>query len=425
MSLIFNSLGSNYSFKFVKLALKQLVWWGDAASAQRRLHRQLRQRFERNNSYLTYKGRDAIELALKGLGIQTGDAVITQAFSCHAIEQAILRAGAEVVFVDLDPATFNPSLKLLQKKVRSQPNVKAIIIQHTLGQPADISSIAEWCQAQKIWLIEDLAQAIGGSDPQTHRQLGSFGDATVLSFGRDKIVDAVSGGAVLFLDKHYKKARQNLAQVVFERVPWWVQMRDLLYPSVTWKVRNTYRWQLGKLIHRFAKLVKLEVSPVGSPLTKAAPLPARYAELVLFQLSQLEQQVTHRRAIARLYHEQLGQNLPNWTINGEASPISQVTQESTLENATHQRYLLAVSEPDNLIKFVQQKGIYISDRWYRQPVDAGSLPFSSSYVAGSCPVAERLATMMVNLPTHRFINLQDVATITEAVKDYVHHTDTN
>src|SRR5690606_31002986 len=89
------------------------------------------------------------------------------------------------------------NIETLEKALKQNPKAKALIVQHTLGYPADIEAIASWCKKNKLVLIEDLAHSAFGQ-LEDGRLLGSFGDAIAFSFGRDKVIDSISGGAVCF-----------------------------------------------------------------------------------------------------------------------------------------------------------------------------------------------------------------------------------
>ena len=137
MKPIFNSLGSNYDHQFVWLSLRQLFW------PQKDQTQVLKQKLDdlfAADSYLFYKGRDAIEFALLSFGIGQGDQVLTQAFSCFAIEEAIVRTQAEAVFVDIDQ-DLNLTVATLEKALIKATRPKAVLVQNTLGSPAQIKKI--------------------------------------------------------------------------------------------------------------------------------------------------------------------------------------------------------------------------------------------------------------------------------------------
>ena len=196
------SLGAHYDGSFVWQSM--MLWWQTLLGIKHQesadeLQQKLSNTFG-GKVVLTYKGRDAIELALRGYGLTSNkDVVLTQAFTCFAIEEAIVRAGAKPVYVDLAKDQLNFNVKSLQAAGKKHgKNVKAVIVQHGLGHPAEIDKIREWCNRQGVLVIEDLAQSFGAAG--AGKPLGSFGDAVILSFGRDKVIDAVTGGAVVAQD---------------------------------------------------------------------------------------------------------------------------------------------------------------------------------------------------------------------------------
>lgn len=104
-------------------------------------------------------GTDALVLALRALGIQAGDEVITTAFSFFASAEAIDLVGARPVFVDVDPCTFNLDPQLLEKSI--SPRTKAVIPVHLFGQAANMTEILAIARRHGLAVIEDCAQAVG------------------------------------------------------------------------------------------------------------------------------------------------------------------------------------------------------------------------------------------------------------------------
>ena len=75
----------------------------------------------------------------------------------------------------------------------------------------------------------------------------------------------------------------------------------------------------------------------------------------------------------------------------------------------------------SLLNFLAKHQIYLFDRWYKKPVDSGSLKFSSNYQSSSCPQAEKLTQTIINLPTHQNISLADAEKIVKLVNDWSEH----
>jgi dTDP-4-amino-4,6-dideoxygalactose transaminase len=123
-------------------------------------------------------GTDALFIALKSLNIGKNDEVITVANSFIATSEAISLAGADVVFSDIDPVTYNMDVKSLGKKITKK--TKAIIPVHLYGQPADMDPILEIAKKYGLKVIEDCAQAHGAL--YKNKKAGSMGDAGTFSF---------------------------------------------------------------------------------------------------------------------------------------------------------------------------------------------------------------------------------------------------
>ena len=142
-------------------------------------------------------GTEAIHMALRALGIGPGDEVITAGNSFAATAFAIAYAGAEAVFVDIDPKDFNIDASLIESAITDK--TKAIIPVHLFGQPARMKEIMEIACRHDLKVIEDSAQAHGAElDGQ---RCGSFGDIGCFSFYPGKNLGAFGdGGAVVTND---------------------------------------------------------------------------------------------------------------------------------------------------------------------------------------------------------------------------------
>ncbi len=139
-------------------------------------------------------GTDALFIALKTLGIGAGDEVITVANSFIATSEAITQTGARVVFVDIDPRTYNIDTNKIEEKITSQ--TKAIIPVHLYGQPADMDPIIALAKKYNLKIIEDAAQAHGAV--YKGKTIGSIGDMACFSFYPGKNLGAYGdAGAIV------------------------------------------------------------------------------------------------------------------------------------------------------------------------------------------------------------------------------------
>ena len=143
-------------------------------------------------------GTDALHLALRAIGVEAGDVVVTVANTAVATVAAIEMAGARVAFVDVDEETLTMSPGALEGFLRTT-RVRAVVPVHLYGRVADMPSIAKVARAHGVAIVEDCAQAHGAQfEGQT---AGTFGDIASFSFYPTKNLGAIGdGGAVLTND---------------------------------------------------------------------------------------------------------------------------------------------------------------------------------------------------------------------------------
>ena len=142
-------------------------------------------------------GTDALFIALRCMGIGSGDEVIVPANSFIATAEAVTQTGARVVFADIDPLTYNVEAKRIEKKISQK--TKAIIPVHLYGQPADMDPILALARQHGLKVIEDAAQAHDAE--YRGRRVGSIGDCACFSFYPGKNLGAFGdAGAIVTSD---------------------------------------------------------------------------------------------------------------------------------------------------------------------------------------------------------------------------------
>jgi dTDP-4-amino-4,6-dideoxygalactose transaminase len=138
-------------------------------------------------------GSDALLLSLMAFDIGPGDEVIVPSFTFFATASCIWRLGAKIVFVDVDPVTYNVDPALIEQAIT--PATKAIIPVHLFGQCADMDPIMEIANRHGLKVIEDTAQAIGAE--YNGRPAGSIGDIGCTSFYPTKNLGGCGDGGML------------------------------------------------------------------------------------------------------------------------------------------------------------------------------------------------------------------------------------
>ncbi len=146
-------------------------------------------------------GTAALHLALIALGVERGDAVIVPSFTFPATANVVENIGAEVILCDVDERSYVMTPEGLEATLGGNrgKNIKAVIVVHEFGYPAQIEAIARTARKNGLKLIEDAACALGTSADGRHP--GYFGDAACFSFHPRKAITTGEGGAVLSTDK--------------------------------------------------------------------------------------------------------------------------------------------------------------------------------------------------------------------------------
>ena len=158
-------------------------------------------------------GTDALQLALKAVGVGEGDEVITVAHSFIATALAISQTGAKPLFVDIDPETYTMDPNALEqflrhrKKKSERQKIKAILPVHLYGHPAEMDAIMDIADRYQLTLIEDACQAHGAE--YQGRKVGSFGLLSCFSFYPTKNLGGYGDGGMVVTDdkKLFEKLR--------------------------------------------------------------------------------------------------------------------------------------------------------------------------------------------------------------------------
>lgn len=161
------------------------------------------------SALVTANGTAALALALLGIGIKPNDEIIIPGFCFVAVGNMVLQAGAKPVYVDVDKDTWNISAEKIAEKITSK--TKAILIVHNYGNPCDMDEIAKIAKENKIYLIEDAAEA--HFSKYKGKCVGTIGDIGCFSFHATKMIATGEGGAVVTnnpeLDKKMSSIRSH------------------------------------------------------------------------------------------------------------------------------------------------------------------------------------------------------------------------
>jgi len=141
-------------------------------------------------------GTSGLHLCIRALGIGAGDEVLVPSFTFIAAANAIRYERAQPVFVDIEANSLNIDPEKIEAAITSR--TRAIMVVHTFGCPAEMSSILEIAHAHGLRIIEDACEAIGAE--YDGQKAGTLGDAGVFAFYPNKQITTGEGGAIVTRD---------------------------------------------------------------------------------------------------------------------------------------------------------------------------------------------------------------------------------
>jgi dTDP-4-amino-4,6-dideoxygalactose transaminase len=164
-------------------------------------------------------GTAALHLALRMLEVEAGDVVMVQSFTFCGTTNPVTYQGAEIVFIDSEPETWNMCPEALVKAMADYQGkrVKAIMPVHLYGMPAKMNQIQVIADQYQVPVIEDAAEALGST--LNGQACGTFGLMSALSFNGNKIITTSGGGALVSKQKDYIDRARFLATQARDEAP--------------------------------------------------------------------------------------------------------------------------------------------------------------------------------------------------------------
>ena len=355
-------------------------------------------------------GRSAFLAILRSLNFSQDNEVLLQAFTCNAAANPIIWADLKPVYVDCNEKTFNIDVEDLKKKI--EPRSRVVVAQHTFGLPANMDEILEVCQRNNLILIEDCAHSLGAT--YKDKKVGTFGKAAFFSFSRDKVISSVYGGIAVTNDEELAKKLKDFQEKISYPSYFWT-LQQLLHPILmNWLILPVYNFlKLGKIIlilsqwlHILSKAVHWKEKRGKKPSYFPKRLPNALTVLTLNQFKKLERFNNHRKKIADFYSQEL--------INTKYEILDTKYKEGNI----FLRFFVKHPNAHKIIKRAWKENILIGD-WYTTPIAPHDTKLEKvQYQLGSCPQAEKLAKITLNLPTHINISEKEAGKIVDFLKKH-------
>lgn len=387
------SLSPNTEIDDVFLAWSVLfrphIWSrGDSVDA---VTRWFRERYHPTSFFSFTSGRIALYALLHAFHIKKNDEVIVQAFTCVAVPNSVRWVGATPIYVDIDE-TFNISPEDLEKKITDK--TKVIIVQHTFGIPANMDAITKIAKNHHLLIIEDCAHALGGT--YHGKKLGTLGDAAFFSFGRDKVLSSVWGGAAMInggcpISDAGEKLKKFHTSLPYASLGWTVQ--QIFHPIAFSWILPLYKSGMGKLLlvifqalHFLSFPVLPEEKNGKMPTILLRKYPNGLALLLLKQLKKLSKYSKQRKEACIRYESDL-------------KKYDEITLLPLSDESIPLRFPIYVEHPE-VIREKAKKNSILLGNWYHHTIDPEGVRLDMiGYTKGSCPKAEKAAQHCVNLPT--------------------------
>ncbi|MHC4759016.1 MAG: DegT/DnrJ/EryC1/StrS family aminotransferase [Planctomycetota bacterium] len=306
-------------------------------------------------------GTDAILNTLMSLEIGPGDEVITSPFTFFATVGCIVRAGAEPVFVDIDPKTYNIDPAKIESAITDK--TRAIMPVHLFGQMADMNPIMEIAEKHNLAVIEDAAQSI--SSTYKGKKAGNIGTAGCFSFFPSKNLGAAGDGGMIVTND----------EQLYEKIK---MMRD--------------HGQKPRYHHHY----------VGGNFR----LDPIQAAVLLVKLPYLDQWSQARRDNAAYYNEK---------FEGTVVQTPYIRDDCV---SIYNQYCIRVPRRDELVSYLGEKKIGCAI-YYPIPLHLQECFAGLAYKQGDFPVAEKAAGEIMAVPVYPELTDEMKDCVVDTIMDFL------
>jgi dTDP-4-amino-4,6-dideoxygalactose transaminase len=321
-----------------------------------------------------------LHLALEALGVGPGDRVLTTPYTFTATAEVVRYLGAEPVFADIDPLTFNIDPQAARDAARGCEQLKALIPVHFAGQSCEMGELQALASEHSLRVVDDAAHSL----PATYqgRMIGTISDLTVFSFYATKTITTGEGGMVVGRD-----------------------------PEVLRRIRTMRLHGISRdVFDRYTSTAPMWYYEVVAPGFKYN-MPDPAAALGIHQLRKARRFLDRRRAIAERYTRELT-GLPLRT-----PAVARIDDIHSWHLYVLQLELESLSiDRGRFIELMSERGIGCSVHFiplHLQPYWRDRYQLS----ADSFPVATKVYLRAVSLPIYTRMTDDDVTRVIAAIRD--------
>lgn len=314
-------------------------------------------------------GTDALQIAMMALELKPGDEIITASFTYVATAEVIGLLGLTPVLVDVNPDTFEIDLDAVERNIT--PKTKAIVPVHLFGQIANMEKLLAIAEKNNLYVIEDVAQAIGADYTFSNgnkAKAGTMGTIGCTSFFPSKNLGCYGDGGAMFTNN------DELAKKM-------------------------------KMIAHHGQSVQYHHDVLGVN----SRLDTLQAAILIVKLRHLDEYAEARNKVAD-YYDKAFANHPRLKIPVRAPNSTHVFHQYTLQ--------LVGIDRAQLRDRLTEKGIP-SMVYYPIPLHHQKAFASERHKPGDFPVTEKLCATVLSLPIHTELDTETLRYITETVLSLV------
>jgi len=343
--------------------------------------------------FLFRQSRVALFALLKTLDCP-GD-VLLPAYNCIAVPEVVKLAGYHPVFVDIDNKSFNMTADTLQQAITAES--KVVLVTHQFGIPSEVDEILQVARQNDLLVLEDAAAAIGAK--YKGKIVGTFGDASIISFHNTKVISGGGGGALL-------TNNADLAQMIDSIMDGLINVQNSLggfLHSVFWRAA-THSWvyPILQLVHRAIcgeAMFEVVAPNTHIPANFFAGMSSFSSALVSIQLDQLEQSLNRRRKIVQQYSNELsGCNFIELPIVSDECSPSWI------------QFPVMIGDKWEFYKYMQCYRIDLSWNFRYSCAD--------SYNVYGFPNTQKAAKTVLGLPTYPSLSNKQISYICKVARGY-------
>jgi len=323
-------------------------------------------------------GTDALQIAMMGLGLKSGDEVITADFTFAATVEVIALLQLTPVLVDVDPVNFNIDISAIERAIT--PKTKAIVPVHLFGLAANMEAIMELAKNHNLYVIEDNAQGIGSDytfKDGSKKKTGAIGHVASTSFFPSKNLGCYGDGGAIFTND------DDLAHTI-----------------------------RGIVNHGMYERYHHDVVGVNSRLDSIQ------ATILRAKLPNLDSYNAARRNAARKYTKAFSGISNIITPTGFCDVGSSICD--TCDCHVFHQYTLRIlnSKRDALVKHLNENGIPCGV-YYPIPLHLQKAYKDTRYNEADFTVTNQLVQEVISLPMHTELDDEQIEFITKTIIDFV------